>query len=196
VKRRLAVLAASILPLCVASYDPASAACLGYATPSSVDDFFVQSVVGAPSEARDLSFAGIMLNPISSGGLLGFQNRNDTGPVQDLLGPIITHDPGPVGGSLGPIITHDPGPIENFLGPIITHDPGPIESFLGPIIMYDPGSIGDSLGTQFQYDLGTSPTRDLFLDPTPIPAALPLVASALGILGLLGFGRKRYSSRP
>ena len=180
-KRRLAVFAASIFSLCVAHYDPALAVCLGCANSSSDDGFFAPFVgnsnlaVDVPSEAPDLLFAGMTLGPTPSGGLLGSQIGNDPGSVGDLLGPIITHDPGPVGGLLGPAIMHDPGPIAGFLGPIITYDPGP---------------IGDALGNQFQYGPGTSPTQDVFLEQTPIPAALPLFASAFGILGLLGLGRK------
>jgi hypothetical protein len=179
VKRRLAVFAASILSLCVGQYDPASATCFGCATPSSDDGFFAPFVgnsnlaVNIPGDAPDFSFEG--MSPIPSGGLLGSQIGNDPAPVEDLLGPIITHDPGPVGGLLGPAIMHDPGPSAGFLGPIITYDPGP---------------IGDALGTQFQYDPGTSSPRDLFLEPTPVPATLPLGASALGILGLLSLRRK------
>lgn len=176
-KRRLASIAASILPLLVAVCDPAFASCVGFATPSSDNGLFAP-LVGNSNLAVDVSsdaFAGMILSPIPGSGLLGSQIANDPGPVETLLGPIITHDPGPVGGLLGPAIMHDPGPNDGFLGPIITYDPGP---------------IGDALGTQFVYDPGTSPTQDLFLEPTPIPAALPLVASALGILGLLGRRRK------
>jgi hypothetical protein len=170
VERRLASFAASILSLFVAVYDPAFASCVGFATPSGDDGLFAPFVgnsnlaVEVPSE----EFAGMILSPIPG-------PRSADSQIADGPGP-------------GPIIMHDPGPNGDLLGPTIVHDPGPNDGFLGPIIIYDPGPVGDVLGTQFVYDPAISP--NVLLAPTPAPAALPLLAGALGILGFLSYRRK------
>jgi hypothetical protein len=55
---------------------------------------------------------------------------------------------------------------------------------IGSIVMEDPGTLGSSPANQsFEYDVVTS--------ATPLPAALPLFAGGLGLMGLLGRRKKR-----
>ncbi len=55
---------------------------------------------------------------------------------------------------------------------------------IGSIVTEDPGAIGMSPANQsFEYDIVTS--------ATPLPAALPLFAGGLGLMGLLGLRKKR-----
>jgi len=55
---------------------------------------------------------------------------------------------------------------------------------IGSIIVEDPGTLGSSPANQsFEYDVVTS--------ATPLPAALPLFAGGLGLMGLLGRRKKR-----
>jgi len=125
----------------------------------------------------------------------------------ETLGPFIVHDPGPPGDPLEPFIVDDPGPYGDPLGPFIVHDPGPFEP-LGPAIVHDPGPF---LGPGITSDLGLvelvaaesnviDSSRPLVVSdfgsaPTPIPAALPLLVSGLGLMSFMGFfGRWRSSS--
>jgi len=60
------------------------------------------------------------------------------------------------------------------------------QAFLDPFFFLDQNVIGLGYTLQFNNGIGNS-----LATTTPIPAALPLFATGLGALGLLGWRRKR-----
>jgi hypothetical protein len=56
-----------------------------------------------------------------------------------------------------------------------------------------PGFGLSPLGS-FEIDIPSANSGDLFLTPTPLPAALPLFAGGLGVIGLLGWRRKQKAA--
>jgi hypothetical protein len=73
------------------------------------------------------------------------------------------------------------------VGPVFPPGSFDITGINGPITNTDP--LGESF--VFTLDFAAGSDAQIFIGTTPVPAALPLFATGLGGLGLLGWRRKR-----
>jgi hypothetical protein len=193
-KIRVAVFAAGVLPLCAALSAPTCAATFNLNLLSDNGAFAGQNSFNSYSHADWISPLNISTAPGGPNGgidtcLGGFGGCASTFP-SDSLSHVFGRDPSAAGESLGPIIINDPGP-DGFLGPNIITDPGP---GIGPIIISDTGPGLTLASPQIGSALGPVIMNEPGLPSTPVPAALPLLASGLGIFGFLGLLRKWKAS--
>ena len=148
-----------------------------------------------PTSASLSSSSGTLIN-IAPGGAVTPAGGSITHWGTALSGATVTlatAGPGSVGGSPIDLII-GPGPYTNA-NPSITGRNPQIQD-TGTFLLSVLGITSSTTVTSVQFSFGTGPDSFLpgRLTAVPLPAALPLFATGLGALGLLGWRRKRKNA--